>query len=94
MKVLHEYDEKIVFVDLPSLQSIKMCWCVLEGINYEESCSLTMRSTNDINGNGLCVDLPKLTSIINPNGLSFFCPRLVTLESSLKLAIMSGNRHS
>ena len=35
-------------LDLPSLQSIKLGWSSLEGIEDDGSCSLTMRSNIEI----------------------------------------------
>ena len=36
-------------IDLPSLQSIQLGVCALCGKNGDESCSLTMRSNNELN---------------------------------------------
>ena len=38
---------EVIDVDLPSLQSIPLGGCVLWG-KYDESCSLTMRSNNEL----------------------------------------------
>ena len=40
-------NEMICCIDLPSLQSITLGWCALEGKN-DDSCSLTMRSNNEM----------------------------------------------
>ena len=40
---------EMIDVDLPSLQSIQLGWCVLHGINVD-SCSLTLRSNNELIG--------------------------------------------
>ena len=41
---------EMIVIDLPSLQSITLGWYALEG-RYDESCSLTMRSNNEMIGN-------------------------------------------
>ena len=39
---------EMIVVDLPSLQSITLGWSALAGIYEDESCSLTMRSMNEV----------------------------------------------
>ena len=39
---------ELIVIDLPSLQSITLGWCALEGRNYNSSCSLIMRGNNEI----------------------------------------------
>ena len=39
---------EMIVIDLPSLQSIQLGEYALEGISYVESCSLIMRSMNEI----------------------------------------------
>ena len=39
---------EIIDVDLPSLQSITLGWAALEGRYDDESCSLVMRSNNEM----------------------------------------------
>ena len=41
---------EMIWIDLPSLQSITLGNGALEG-RYDDSCSLTMRSTNEMIGN-------------------------------------------
>ena len=42
---------EMIDVDLPSLQSIQLGWAALEGRYwYDDSCSLTMRSNNELIG--------------------------------------------
>ena len=72
----------MIVIDLPSLQSITLGWYALEGKN-DDSCSLTMRSNNEMIRNDQIVDLPNLTSI-DSRGISFSNPRSVTLESIYK----------
>ena len=38
---------EMIVIDLPSLQSIQLGYCALEGSN-DDSCSLVMRSMNEI----------------------------------------------
>ena len=38
----------MIRIDLPSLQSITLGDCALRGIYNDDSCSLTMRSTNEM----------------------------------------------
>ena len=38
----------MIVIDLPSLQSIQLGWAALNGIYDDESCSLVMRSMNEI----------------------------------------------
>ena len=38
----------MIVIDLPSLQFIKLGWHALEGREDDESCSLIMRSNNEI----------------------------------------------
>ena len=40
---------KMIFIDLPSLQSIQLGWGALYGEDGDSSCSLLMRSTHEIN---------------------------------------------
>ena len=44
---------EMIDVDLPSLQSIQLGKYALCGKKDNDSCSLTMRSNNEINGNKL-----------------------------------------
>ena len=70
----------MIVIDLPSLQSITLGWSALYGRNDDDSCSLIMRSNNEmIRNDG--IDLPNLTSIDNSGGWSFLWPRSLTLES-------------
>ena len=39
---------EMIVIDLPSLQSIQLGDCALDGREYDESCSLIMRSMNEI----------------------------------------------
>ena len=39
---------EMIVIDLPSLQSITLGKYALEGIDNDESCSLTMRSNNEM----------------------------------------------
>ena len=39
---------EIIDIDLPSLQSIQLGGWALQGIRNDESCSLTMRSINEL----------------------------------------------
>ena len=39
---------EMICIDLPSLQSITLGWYALAGRNDDESCSLTMRSNNEM----------------------------------------------
>ena len=39
---------EMIVIDLPSLQSIQLGWNALEGRYKDESCSLIMRSMNEI----------------------------------------------
>ena len=39
---------EMIDIDLPSLQSITLGKCSLQGIRNDESCSLTMRSINEL----------------------------------------------
>ena len=39
---------EMISIDLPSLQSITLCVWTLAGRMFDESCSLTMRSTKEI----------------------------------------------
>ena len=39
---------EMIVIDLPSLQSITLGESALEGSMFDDSCSLTMRSTNGI----------------------------------------------
>ena len=39
---------EMIVIDLPSLQSITLGWCALDGRDNESSCSLIMRSTNEM----------------------------------------------
>ena len=45
------YLNDMIVIDLPSLQSITLGQDALEGKNDDSSCSLTMRSTNEMIGN-------------------------------------------
>ena len=38
---------EMIVIDLPSLQSITLGWCALDG-NNDSSCSLIMRSNNEM----------------------------------------------
>ena len=38
----------MIVIDLPSLQSIQLGWGALDGRDDNESCSLIMRSNNEI----------------------------------------------
>ena len=67
------------WIDLPSLQSIKLSDIALAGRDDDESCSLTMRSIYSIE-NQLKLDLPNLSSITSVKG-SFYNPRTVIMES-------------
>ena len=40
---------EMIVIDLPSLQSITLGECALYGRYYDDSCSLIMRSTNEMN---------------------------------------------
>ena len=42
---------EMIVIDLPSLQSITLGKYALEGRQYDDSCSLTMRSNNEMIGN-------------------------------------------
>ena len=42
---------EMIWIDLPSLESIKLGYRALEGRKKEKSCSLTMRSINEMIGN-------------------------------------------
>ena len=42
---------EMIWIDLPSLQSITLGDCALAGSNDDFSCSLIMRSNNDMIGN-------------------------------------------
>ena len=83
---------EMIWIDLPSLQSITLGWYALEGKN-DDSCSLTMRSNNEMIRNDQIVDLPNLTSI-DSRGISFSNPRSVTLESIYKCWILILFRYS
>ena len=72
------YLNEMIVIDLPSLQSITLGNSTLCG--RLESCSLIMRSTNNIIRNISNIDLPNLTSINSENG-GFVLPRSITLES-------------
>ena len=39
---------EMIVIDLPSLQSITLGYKSLEGIENDDSCSLTMRSNNEM----------------------------------------------
>ena len=39
---------EMIVIDLPSLQSIKLGGGALDGREYDESCSLIMRSNNEM----------------------------------------------
>ena len=39
---------EMIWIDLPSLQSITLGVCALDGRDDDESCSLTMRSNNEM----------------------------------------------
>ena len=39
---------EMILIDLPSLQSITLGSSALRGSNYDESCSLIMRSNNEM----------------------------------------------
>ena len=39
---------EMIVIDLPSLQSIQLGWAALYGRDDDESCSLIMRSMNEI----------------------------------------------
>ena len=39
---------EMIDLDLPSLQSIQLGWAALEGRRDDDSCSLIMRSTNEM----------------------------------------------
>ena len=67
------------WIDLPSLQSIKLSDIALAGRDDDESCSLTMRSIYSIE-NQLKLDLPNLSSITSVKE-SFFECRTVIMES-------------
>ena len=41
---------EMIDVDLPSLQSIQLGDCALHGRWYDDSCSLTLRSNNELIG--------------------------------------------
>ena len=41
---------EMIDVDLPSLQSIQLGWCALEGNPWGNSSSLTLRSNNELIG--------------------------------------------
>ena len=69
----------MIVIDLPSLQSIQLGYAALEGRD-NDSCSLTMRSNNEMIEMICCIDLPNLTSI-DSRGCSFYSLRSVTLES-------------
>ena len=72
---------EMINVELPSLQSIQLGFAALWG-SKDSSCSLRMRSNNEMIRNDFFVDLPNLTSIINSNRGSFALPRSVKLISS------------
>ena len=42
---------ELISIDLPSLQSITLGYDALRGRRDDSSCSLTMRSKNEMNGN-------------------------------------------
>ena len=69
---------EMIWIDLPSLQSIQLGWYSFHGIWNDDSCSLTMRSNYD--SKWFNVDLPNLTSITS-RGYSFEQTRIVILES-------------
>ena len=72
---------EMIWIDLPSLQSITLGKYALCGRRSDYSCSLIMRSTNEMIRNEWNVDLPNLTAIYNFEGDSFYDPGSVTLES-------------
>ena len=39
---------EMMSIDLPSLQSIQLGWCALRGSGGDSSCSLIMRSNNEM----------------------------------------------
>ena len=41
---------EMIDIDLPSLQSITLGYDALEGRDYDDSCSLTLRSNNELIG--------------------------------------------
>ena len=70
---------EMIWIDLPSLQSITLGWNALWGRHDDSSCSLTMRSTNEMI-EMISIDLPNLKTI-DSKWDSFQQPRSVTLES-------------
>ena len=84
---------EMIAIDLPSLQSIQLGKYALLGSN-DESCSLTMRSNNEMFFNWLNLDLPNLTSIVNYEEYSFCRPRSAILESRLTFWISIECRYS
>ena len=83
----------MIWIDLPSLQSIHLGWWTLRGKRDDDSSSLTMRSTNEMVSKWWNVDLPNLSSI-NSNGYSFNNPRSVTMESISEYWILMVFRYS
>ena len=69
----------MIDIDLPSLQSIQLGEYALEGRKDDDSCSLIMRSNNELIGYDLFCRSSK--SNINSEGISFLNPREVTLAS-------------
>ena len=73
---------EMISIDLLSLQSITLGNKALCGRDDNDSCSLIMRSNNEMIRKIYFVDLPILKSI-NSKGNCFNNARLVTLESIL-----------
>ena len=69
----------MIDIDLPSLQSIQLGEYALEGRKDDDSCSLIIRSNNELIGYDLFCRSSK--SNINSEGISFLNPREVTLAS-------------
>ena len=84
---------ELKWIDLPSLQSIKLGEYALCGHNDDESCSLTMRSIHSIDFQLKWIDLPNLLSITS-EGESFHNPRSVIMESIEMKWQWYDNRHS
>ena len=81
------------WIDLPSLQSIKLGLGALCGRDDDESCSLTMRSIHSIDFQLKWIDLPILLSI-KSEGDSFYNFRIVIMESIEMKWQWFDNRHS
>ena len=84
---------ELKWIDLPSLQSIKLGEYALNGFNDDESCSLTMRSIHSFDFQLKWIDLPILSSITS-EGASFYNPRSVIMESIEMKCQWYDNRHS